>query len=497
MRPNDRILLRFGPEIFVKSRRTRRQFVRRLTDNIVDAFTVHEVAHEISQKWDRIRLFTDDASEAAPILTRVFGTGPVMPIELVTSPDLEAIVDEGERVFGESVRGNKFAVRARRRGEHSFRSRDIEVELGAALDRHADHVDLTDPDITVYVEVDEKEAIFYTRRMEGAQGLPIGTQSRAISLISGGFDSAVASWLTLQRGVEVDYVFCNLAGKAYQRSVLRLTKMLADMWSYGYEPRLFVVDFDTAVEEMKAHVDASYWQIVLKRLMYRSAARIARRTEADAIITGEAIGQVSSQTMPNLRAIDVATDLPVFRPLIGMNKEEIIDKARQIGTATISEKVKEYCALSPDNPVTAARVSEVDRQEEGMDLSILKDAIRSAETIDLRSARLTEHAASYLFTEEIPSDAVVIDCQPPVMYRQWHLEGAENRDPWQLQAQFKQMDKDPTYILYCPQGMQTAYIAETMQEEGYDAYSFKGGVKALRAYVRQQENDEETAQLVS
>jgi thiamine biosynthesis protein ThiI len=487
---NNRILVRFGPEIFVKSRRTRKQFVRHLADNISDALASHAIAHEVTPRWDRIRLFVDDVAGAVSVLSRVSGTGPVMPIDYATSPGLSAIVEEGERLFGEAVEGKKFAVRARRRGDHPFRSRDVEVQLGAALDRHADHVDLTDPDITVYVEIDEEEAIFYTDRLDGMGGLPIGTQSRAISLISGGFDSAVASWLTLKRGVELDYVFCNLAGKAYQRSVLRLTKMLADMWSYGYQPRLYVVDFHAPVDEMKTHVDSSYWQVVLKRLMYRSAARIAHRLGAEAIVTGEAIGQVSSQTMTNLRAIDVATDLPVLRPLVGMDKQDIIAQARQIGTATISEKVKEYCAISSDAPVTAARVSKVDHQEEEMNRSIVENAIASAEAIDLRSVDLAEHAASYLFTEKIPSDAVVIDCQSPSGYRQWHVDGARHRNPWALQAQFRQMDKEPTYVLYCERGMQTAYIAETMQEEGYDAYSFRGGVQGVKTYVEKRRNDD-------
>lgn len=484
-----RILLRFGPEVFIKSRQTRKQFVRRLTANITDALEAHDLQHDVEPKWDHIRVFTDDSAEAVSVLSRVFGTGPIMPIEIVTSPDLETIVQQGEDAFGSVVEDKKFAVRAKRRGKHSFRSKDIEIRLGAALDQYADHVDLDHPDVTVRVEVDEKEALLYTSRVDGAGGLPVGTESRAVSLISGGFDSAVASWLTLKRGVELDYVFCNLAGRAYERSVLRVTKILADMWSYGYRPRLYVVDFDRPVEEMKAHVKPSYWQIVLKRLMYRSAARIAHRLGADAIVTGESIGQVSSQTMKNLRAIDVSTDLPVLRPLLGMDKQEIIERARGIGTATISEKVKEYCAIAPNHPVTGARVGEVDAQEEGMDRSVLEDAVLSARETDVRSLDLDEYAASYLFTEEIPSDAIVIDCQSPRMYRQWHVEGAQHRDPWQLQAQFKQLDKEPTYVLYCPRGMQTAYVAEAMQQEGYDAYSFKGGVRGVKQYVQSREED--------
>ena len=129
--------------------------------------------------------------------------------------------------------------------------------------------------------------------------------------------SAVAAWLMLKRGVEMDYVFCNLAGQAYERSVVQVAKVLADRWSYGTRPRLHVVDFGAPLDELRSKARESYWQVVLKRLMYRAANLVARERKAEAIITGEAVGQVSSQTLTNLRAIEPASDLPVFRPLLG------------------------------------------------------------------------------------------------------------------------------------------------------------------------------------
>lgn len=485
MNKQQRIRLRFASEVFIKSRQTRKRFVKRLIANITDALETHGLSYTLNRQWDRIEIYTDELPDAVSVLSRVFGIGTILPIELITAPEMEAMVEVGEKAFAQAVKGKRFSVRARRRGEHSFRSKDLEIKLGAALDAYADRVDLTDPEVTVYAEIDNDEAILYTKRLDGAGGLPIGTESRAISLISGGFDSAVSSWLTLKRGVELDYVFCNLGGKAYERSVLRVAKVLADLWSYGYQPRLYVIDFDAVVEEMKAHVKSSYWQVMLKRLMYQAATQFSKPLKADAIVTGEAIGQVSSQTMKNLRAIDVSTDLPVLRPLISFDKQEIISRAREIGTAAISKNVKEYCAIAPQHPITGARVQDVDREEKKIDRSVLRKAVENARKIDLRSLSMTEHAASYLFTEEVPSEAVIIDCQSEAMYRHWHLEGARHRDPWQLQAQFKQLNKEPTYVLYCPRGTQTAYIAEAMQQAGYEAYSFKGGVRALKKYTEQ------------
>src|SRR5690606_16472017 len=125
--------------------------------------------------------------------------------------------------------------------------------------------------------------------------------------------------------------------------------------------------------------------------------------------TGEAVGQVSSQTLTNLRAIEVASRLPVFRPLIGFDKEEIIERARAIGTAALSEQVKEYCAIAPGYPVTAASIARVDEEEQKMDLAVLEKAVRERKVLDLRALTPADLAAPYLFVDDMPAGAVVID----------------------------------------------------------------------------------------
>jgi thiamine biosynthesis protein ThiI len=401
--------------------------------------------------------------------------------------DLPAIVERGTHIFTERVRGRRFAVRAHRVGQQPFRSKDVEVQLGAALLPEAARVDLSNPEVTVEVEVRDDDAYLFSVRQAAAGGLPLGVEGRALALISGGYDSAVAAWLMLKRGIELDYVFCNLGGDAYERAVVQVAKALADDWSYGSKPRLHVVDFAEPLRDLRANARQSYWQVVLKRLMYRAAITIAQEQAGHAIITGEAVGQVSSQTLMNLRAIEFGAQLPVFRPLLGFDKEEIIARARLIGTAALSEQVKEYCAIAPGKPVTATTPERVSEEQAKLNPEILDEAIRARKTLDLRALTPTDLAAPYLFINEIPAGAVIIDCRPESQYNAWHLPGALHREEWELLRDFKRLDRERKYVLYCAHGLQTAYLAEKMQNAGYEAYSFRGGVKGVMQYASQTE----------
>jgi tRNA uracil 4-sulfurtransferase len=470
-------MLRLGAELATKSRRTRSHFQQRLLANVEDALTDVEAATSVQAEWSR--LYVRSASdEALPVLQRVFGLSSISPVEAVVPAELDRIVEAGRRAYGERVKGRRFAVRARRTGEHSFSSMDIQVQLGAALNPGAD-VDLDDPDIRIEVEVREDQAFLFHRRYPGAGGLPLGVEGRALALISGGYDSAVAAALMLRRGVELDYVFCNLGGEAYERSVLNVVKVLADRWSYGTRPSLFAVDFGEVAEELTGRVRPAHVQVVLKRLMYRAGSRIAHRIGADALITGEAIGQVSSQTLKNLRAIDPAASLPVFRPVLGFDKDEIIERARALGTATLSAKVKEYCQLVPDRPVTAASPAAVAREEGKVRLVLVEETVDEARRFDVRSLSAAELVEPYLFTTQVPEDAVVVDCRSPEEYAVRHFPGAVHHEGWRLMREYRELDKDPVYVLYCAHGVQTPHLAERMQREGYEAYSFRGGVRRI------------------
>lgn len=475
------IIVRLAGEIAIKSRRTRSGFLRRLEQNLRDALDAAGGSYTVTPDWSRF-LVRAEPARAVPALARVFGVNSLSVVEAEVPAVLEEIVATGTALFRDRVAGRRFAVRARRTGTHPFGSKDIEMQLGAAL-AEVGKVDLTTPELTVRVEVRGDDAWLFTEDTEGVGGFPIGVGGRALALLSGGYDSAVASWLVLKRGVALDYVFCNLGGDAYERAVVQVAKTLADGWSFGTRPRLHVVDFGEALGEIRGKTRGSYQQLVLKRLMYRVGSAVAAEIGAEALITGEALGQVSSQTLTNLCALEPAASLPVLRPLLGFDKEEIVARARLIGTAVISEQVREYCAIAPGKPATAAQEASVAAEEAKLAAGVVERAVAGRRVLDLRRLSPMDLVAPYIFTDSIPDDAVVIDCRPEAQFRAWHYPGAERRDEWELMAEARRLDREKKYVLYCAHGTQTAHLAERLQREGVEAYSFRGGLRGVMRYA--------------
>ena len=471
------IMLRLTGEITTKGRRTRSRFQKKLVENVHDALEAEGASCRVRAEWSRLYLRADSPVEEP--LARVFGISTFSTLEAGCAADLSEIVRVGMETFGDRVAGRSFAVRARRAGTHSFNSQDVRCELGAVLGEAA-RVDLSEPDVEVFVEIRDDRALFYSTREAGAGGMPLGVEGRAVCLLSGGFDSAVAAWMMLRRGVAMDYVFCNLGGDAYQRMVLEVASVLAERWSYGTRPTLLSLDFSPVVTELRRAFRPAFQQIALKREMYRAAERVAFRLGADAIVTGEAVGQVSSQTLANLRAIDDASSLPVLRPLVGMDKEEIIARSRRIGTYDLSARVREYCSISTGRPATAASPESVLREETRLDPAVLESSLETSKLFDLRGLDMVEVAGESVFVDVVPEGAAVIDTRSPESYRAWHWRGAEHRDYSELMTDYEHLSRDVTYVLYCESGLKSARLAELMQRSGYEAYSVLGGVKGLR-----------------
>jgi thiamine biosynthesis protein ThiI len=360
------VLLRLSGEISTKARPTRRAFVVQLVRNVKDALASEGIAGTVLRRHDRVVVETDDA-RAPALLARVFGVQSASRAERHPIASLDDVVRVGEAAFREAVRGKRFAVRARRVGDPAlpFRSRDVEVALGARLRGLSAGGDLDQPEFTARIELYGGAAYVFAEVAPGPGGLPLRTGGRAVALVSGGFDSAVAAWQLQRRGVVLEHVFANLGGLTHRLGALRVMEVLARRWSYGARTRLHVVDFAAVTRDLQANTETRYWQVILKRLMLRAAEAVARETHAHAIVTGEAVGQVSSQTLVNLATISEATRLPILRPLVGMDKDEITAEAQRIGTYSISIIPDQDCCtlFTPKHPATRARVAAVEHAE--------------------------------------------------------------------------------------------------------------------------------------
>ncbi|HTF34709.1 MAG TPA: tRNA uracil 4-sulfurtransferase ThiI [Myxococcota bacterium] len=481
------VVLRLSGEIWTKSRPTQARFRARLMRNLKDAMRAEELRAHIVRTHNRIFV---EASEprATAVLARVFGIQSISPAVRRSVATLDDVVEAGAEIFGDRVKGKRFAVRARRVGDRtssSLSSREVERDLGRRLLPLSTGVDLDAPEVTAFVEFSSGEAYFFPERVAGPAGLPLGVEGRAVALVSGGFDSAVAAWLVQKRGVALDHVFCNLGGAAHEAGVLRVMKTLADRWSYGSAPRLHAIDFRPLAEQLQARTQPRYWQVLLKRLMLRAAEAVAKERRAIALVTGEALGQVSSQTLANLAVITPAATLPVLRPVIGMNKDEILAVARAIGTYELSAVVGEYCALAPGRPATEAQLAAVLGEESKLDLTWLTNAVIARKVFHLRSLDLESVAAgaAELELDAIPEDAIVIDLRPRAAYQGWHWPGALWLDFARAAAAYPKFDPHRNYLVYCEFGLKSAHLAELMRKSGLHAHNFRGGLRRLVAHA--------------
>jgi len=393
------LLLKPG-EMLLKSKPVRRVFAHQLIYNLWDAIRHSGYSAEgtkIRRDQAVISIRTSNPG-VRDTIRRVFGITSIALVVRLDTNDIKQIVEAGVSHFKDAVKNKRFAVRCKRSGKTTFKSQDVAIALGAGLLPFSDGVDLTAPDIVCRLDIHSDSVKFYAEETPANGGLPIGTQGKAIALISGGIDSPVAAWYGLKRGLEVHYLFCCLGGPLQQWGPTEAARLLANNWSYGYKPRLYVADFNDLLRDFR-NIDARFRNILLKRYLYRAADRLARRTGANAIITGEALGQVSSQTLSNLRTISQVTDRLIMRPLVGFDKTEIITIARDIGSMSISEKVPEYCNLAVNKPRTRSIPAELDELEKNLDPEIVNKAISELEITCLRS----------MSPLEIPGDPILND----------------------------------------------------------------------------------------
>jgi thiamine biosynthesis protein ThiI len=243
-----------------------------------------------------------------------------------------------------------------------------------------------------------------------------------------------------------------------------------------------VVPFEGVVDQIRAAARPALWQLVLKRCMYRTAEALAAERRAQAIVTGESLGQVSSQTLRNLRALDGRLRYPVLRPLLGLDKEEIIARSREIGTYDISAAVQEYCDIVPEKPATAASVAQLAAEEDRVPLD-LQALLAERKVLDVRRLDPEAQVPADLEIDAVPDGAIVLDLRGVAAYRAWHWPEALHLDLQEALRLVPRLERDKTYVAYCELGLKSAHLADRMRAAGLVAYNFRGGLRALLAHA--------------
>lgn len=468
-------------EITLKSRKVRKRFEERLISNINDAFQKAGIyTYKIKNLRGRFIIETNKEVEALDTLANVFGLNQLEKALRFRFSDLDEILDKGEEIFKDQVIGKKFAVRVKRTGSHPFKSVDVERALGGRLYPYSDGVDLNNPDVKIEVEIVDNVVFFILEKTPGAGGFPIGIEGKILLLFSGGFDSTVSYYLLLKRGLEVDLVSFLFAGEPQLRSIFRIAKFIADRYASGYNPALFTVDFAPVILDIRKNVKESYRNIVLKRQMIRAAEILAKEKEILAIATGDSIGQVASQTFDNLVVSSLVTKLPIIRPVVTFDKQEIVDLSRKIGVYDLVSSMKEYCQITPRHPVTRASAAAVEKQEIGINTEILHELVSKRRTFYPAKLDDIKILETQIELEEIPDGAVIFDIRDKIDFEKHHLEGAINIDELELLAKIDELDKNSIYVIACYRGARSFNVVNEMRKRGLKAYSLKGGMEAYK-----------------
>jgi len=363
------IIARYG-EVALKSQKVRRRFEKRLMKNIKSSIDC-----DVRIIQGRIFIFPKDFDDAIAKLDKIFGIVSYSPA-VSTEGTFEGVEKELSDYVDDLIEDNlidentKFAISCRRVGTHEFTSQEMAAFAGAVVVRKLScPVDLTNPELTIYVEVRDNDAYIYHEKIPGPGGLPLGTQGKVISLLSSGIDSPVATYLMMKRGCQVISLYfdnepytTSEARKNYEDLVDKL-----NVYGSGAPVRKRIVKYGDYLKKAKEDAPDKMTCILCKSGMYQIAAKLAKDMHASAIIDGSSLGQVASQTLPNIMATRENVDVPILSPVIGLDKLEITRIAEKIGTFEISKRDDGGCKAVPKYPETKADIELLHESKESMD----------------------------------------------------------------------------------------------------------------------------------
>jgi thiamine biosynthesis protein ThiI len=475
-----KFIVKLQSEITIKSRPVRKRFTKILESNIKNVLRRVDEQVTTRMNWDNVEVNTKDTSpenreRLVEALKCIPGIPQFLEVQQSEFVDVHDIYEKTLAVHAKNIENKSFCVRAKRTGSHDFNSLKIEQYVGGGLNQAVDsaRVKLKNPDVTIRLEIKNKDLFIVTQRHMGLGGFPIATQEDVLSLMSGGFDSGVSSYQMIKKGARTHYCFFNLGGSAHEVGVKQISYYLWSKFGASHKVKFFAVDFEPVVAEILDNVENSQMGVVLKRMMVRAATKIAAKGKIQALVTGESLGQVSSQTLTNLNVINRVTDNLILRPLAAYDKQDIIDIARKIGTEEFSKTIPEYCGVISKKPTVKAVLSKVEEEEGNFDFDVLDKVVSETRVYDIRDIgkESEEEIKAVDLVENIPDNAVIVDIRSPEEEEDKPLDlgdvEVKHIPFYKLSTQFGDLDMSKEYLLYCDHGVMSKLQALYLLDNGF------------------------------
>ncbi len=375
--PKKGILIAYG-EMFLKSEGVKKLFQKRLINNLRFFLKKLKIEFKIHSFRERIFIETDEIRKVSKIVKRIFGIAWLAESFCFSKTTLREFSGFINKNYPDWIKkGETFAIRLKlEKGILKEGREKIIDRIAKDINRK---VNLGKPQGEIFIEIRKNGWFLYFKKIKGAGGLPVGSSGKVLSMVSGGIDSVPAAYLLAKRGVESVWVHFHSFPLVSNVSIEKVKELAKIFLKYQSHLKIYFVPFQKAQIKIKTNTPAKYRILLYRRLMLRIAEKIAKKEDCYALVTGESLGQVSSQTLPNIKIIEEGVKIPILRPLIGWDKEEIIKLAKKIGTFEISIKPQEDCCtlFVPKHQTAEGRIETIKELERGFKgAKIIREIIR-------------------------------------------------------------------------------------------------------------------------
>lgn len=478
----------FSPEIIIKSHKVCLFFKKTLFKNIKNKIKSFSNNLIINYYWDRLEIINKSIKLDKFIINNlkyIPGINKILIVDEFIFTTFKDIWNKIQFLLDiNNIKKKTFAIKVKKTSNYSFTTKNLEFYLGHKIKEIIDtDVKLTNPDFLIEIRfLSNNKWIFIKKTIMGINGFPISSNNSVLSLISGGFDSALSSFLMLKKGCPVHFCYFNFFPFSNELHIINLIKILCKNTGLNYI-HIIVVPFEKLSNFILNTITPNYIPIILKILIIKITTNIANIFNIKTLITGESLGQVSSQTLTNLQIIDKSTNLTILRPLITYNKQEIIDNLKTLKLYNICNGIPEYCGLFGKKATAKASFNKVEKEEKKIPISLLKEAVDKNKTFFInlynetnnytKKTNNSNYTPEFININQVTKDFLILDIRPkkqqllkPFVYNNKKFQICSI--PYlEFKSLINTLDKNLTWLLYCENNNISYLQAIDLYNQGY------------------------------